>query len=279
MSVDYTNSRSSLGCVYPLYASDAGGNFNRYEPLITPSVLKSVYLFGISLTSPVTKQTLKDDDLKRILDIATNRAELLIKINISPVQRKIRMAFDKNMYNNFGSLDMPFRPILSVEEVAIVDSGDPPRNIFVFPPQMIETGNFQTGLITFGTFTNNYQYGNNTYYNGGALLPGIFTNCYSLGWMPAFFTVTCTTGFPEDKTPGVINDLIGTIAAMDILSMLGPLLRLNSQSLGIDGLSQSQSGPGSNLYALRLADLNKRLDQLVKNLTNIYYNSIFVSTN
>lgn len=280
MSVNYTNSRSSLGCVYPLYASDAGANFNRYEPLITPTVLRTDFLFGINLTSPITKQTLNDNDLKRALDRATNRAELLIKINIAPVQRKIRKEFDRNMYVNFGSLEMPFRPILSVDELAIVDSADPPQNVFVFPPNIIETGNFQTGLITFGTVTSSYQYGTytNTFYNGTTLFTSFLANSFGLNWIPAFFTVTCTTGFPAEKTPGILNDLIGTIAAIDILSMLGPLFRIQSQSLGIDGLSQAQSGPGPNIYLARIADLEKRKNQLIADIKMIYYNSIFVST-
>ena len=58
MSADYTNSKPATGCVYPLYAIDSGANFNRYEPILTPTIFKKDYLFGIPLTSQITKETL-----------------------------------------------------------------------------------------------------------------------------------------------------------------------------------------------------------------------------
>jgi len=275
MSVDYTKSRSSMGCVYPLYAIDAGANFNRYEPLITPEIFKKDYLFGISLRSVITQETLNDNDLKRDLDRAINRIETEIKINIFPVQRKIRKEYDKNLYQAFCHLEMPYRPILSVEELAIEDANA--TSIFIFPPQLIETGNFQTGLITLGLLSTAYPAGIFTTGSGGAFASYLLTN-FPSRFVPAFFSIKCTTGFPENKIPGILNDLIATEAAIDVLSRLGPLVRTTSSSLGLDGMNQSTAGPGPNIFLTRILELKEKRDQLIKNIKAMYYNSIFMST-
>jgi len=276
MSADYTNSRPSMGCVYPLYAIDAGANVNRYQPLITPEIFKKDYLFGISLKSPITGEVLNNEDLKRTLDYAMNRIETEIKINIFPVQRKVRKEYDKNLYQAYCYLEMPYRPILSVEELAIADATG--TNIFVFPPTLIETGNFQTGLITLGYVTNVYT--NSFFSANGVASPfgnWLLANVYPR-FIPAFFSIKYTAGFPEDKMPGIINDLIATEAAIDLLSRLGPLVRTTSSSLGLDGMSQSIGSPGPNIYALRISDLKEKRDELIKNIRMMYYNSIMMST-
>lgn len=143
---------------------------------------------------------------------------------------------------------------------------------------MIETGNFQTGLITLGYVTNVYT--NSFFSANGVASPfgnWLLANVYPR-FIPAFFSIKYTAGFPEDKMPGIINDLIATEAAIDLLSRLGPLVRTTSSSLGLDGMSQSIGSPGPNIYALRISDLKEKRDELIKNIRMMYYNSIMMST-
>jgi len=276
MCADYSNSRRSMGCVYPLYAIDAGANVNRYEPLISPEIFRTDYLFGIPLKSPLTGQVLNNNDLKRALDRAMNLVETKIKINIAPVQRKIRKEYDKNLYQAYCHLEMPYRPIMSVEELAIEDASG--NSFFIFPPELIETGNFQTGLITLGYSTNIFS---STIFNTAGATSSFSSYILSTvqpRFMPAFFSIKCTTGFPENKIPEILNDLIGIEAAIDILSRLGPLIRMTSSSLSLDGMQQSVGSPGPNIYALRIDDLKEKRDELYKNIKMMYYNSVFMST-
>jgi len=274
MSVDYTNSRSAMGCVYPLYAIDAGANFNRYEPLITPEIFRKDYLFGIPLKSPVNGDILTNEDLKRALDRATNRIETEIKVNIFPVQRQIRKEFDRNLVDACCYLEMPYRPIMSVESLVIADSSG--VEWLQIPPSLIETGNFQTGLITLGFASAGYSVP--VFSTTGVNRSFLYWLTANVRFLPAYFTIKCTTGFPEDKLPSIINDLIATDAAIDLLSRLGPLIRTTSSSLSIDGLNQSIGSPGPNIYLARIADLEKKRDGLIKNIKMMYYNSIFMST-
>ncbi len=74
-----------------------------------------------------------------------------------------------------------------------------------------------------------------------------------------------------------INELIGMRAAMDILSSLAPTYSKTSYSLGLDGMSQSQSGPGNQLYKLRLDELKEQYDKMTKKIKAMYGTKLAVS--
>src|SRR6185436_18720658 len=97
-------------------------------------------------------------------------------------------------------------------------------------------------------------------------------------WVPAFWGMEYTTGFKDGLIPVFINDLIGTIAALRILSMLAATYAAaNSSSLSIDGMSQSISTPGPQLFKLRIDELTAQRDLLVKKVKKIF-NMKFVLT-
>jgi hypothetical protein len=95
--------------------------------------------------------------------------------------------------------------------------------------------------------------------------------------MPAFYVVDCITGFPDNQIPGVVNELIGITAGIEVLSRVSPLFKVNSQSISHDGLSQSVSGPGPQVYANRINDLKEKKASMLKQLKHTFYNSVFVS--
>jgi len=85
--------------------------------------------------------------------------------------------------------------------------------------------------------------------------------------VPALWQATYTTGFKEGRIPSAVNQLLGVIAAMEILSMLAiTYSRSSSASLGIDGLSQSVSTPGPALFDVRIAALGEKRKWLVSKL-------------
>jgi len=68
----------------------------------------------------------------------------------------------------------------------------------------------------------------------------------SLNMVPNYWTVQYLTGWTPDKLPIEIVDIIGKLAAIQILAILGDLVLspgLSGQSLSIDGLSQSLNTP------------------------------------
>ena len=86
-------------------------------------------------------------------------------------------------------------------------------------------------------------------------------------WIPSFWFVKALVGYQHGLVPRAVNQFIGTIAAMEILSNLASTwARVTSQSLGLDGMSQSQSGPGPNLFEPRLKFLAEKRRWLLKKL-------------
>lgn len=273
MSLDYSDSKypvgSTAGEIYPQNAKDTTG-WNRLEPLVSAQILKTRHLFGIPLVSmvpnPVTKkrQELTDDIINDLIQMAVSKVEELTGTMIFPCQFREKHPFDRNTYDSFGYMRVHNRPVSSLERITITTSNG--ADIFAVPLDWVETAYLIRGQINIIPMTISTPDGNNviaaTQSGGGAAFLAFLS--YK-GWIPAFWQIEYTCGYKDGTLPKIINNLIGIVAAMDVLSMLGATMAIStSASLSIDGLSQSSSGPGPQVYATRIADLEKERDKYVK---------------
>lgn len=277
MSIVFENtSKTSGGSIYPIQAVDTSGNFNRIEPLITPEILTKDWLYGVPLYDRVTNTRITPEDLKRTINRAINQLEMDLKINIFPVRREVKLPFDYALFKYYGHLEIPHKPIHTLINLYIEDSNF--NNIYTFPPSIIETRNMWQGQINFGPVTvqtpTGLVFNEAAGQNGGVLL--LVQSTY-LQSMPAFYVVNCITGFPENQIPTVVNELIGMTAAIELLSRISPTFKVNSQSISHDGLSQSISGPGPQIFAPRINDLKEKKAKMLSQLKHMFYNSIVVS--
>ena len=148
------------------------------------------------------------------------------------------------------------------------------------PLEWVEIKNAQWGQVNIIPLTIALTNGNPTAIPttaGGALLLSVFQG--RSHWVPSFWKIKYTCGFPEGKIPKVVNDLIGTIAAMEVLSQLASTYGKSSgSSLSIDGASQSVSTPGPEIFTKRINDLTLKREMLVAKLKN-YYGLKFFSDN
>lgn len=275
MAVDFGNT-SKTGSVYPISAVDTSGNFDRIEPLITPEILKEDWLFAVPLFDPKTQTRITNDMLKRMIVRATSQLEMDLKINIAPVRRKVKLAYDRNLARYFNHLEVPYKPINTLLGVSIEDSNY--NTLYTFPPAIIEVRNMWQGQINFGPITQGIQSGtilnNGSYMGGNGLL--LIENCYMQS-APAFWVVDCITGFPENGIPTVINELIGITAAIEVLSKIQVLFKTNSQSLSHDGISQSTSGPGPQVFANRINDLKEKKASMLDQIKHIFGAAVICS--
>src|ERR1035437_7474181 len=108
-------SKASVGSVYPLFAINGSGALSRVQPLITVEEFKSDYLFGVRLYDTVNKRAITDTELKRCLIRAMNNVEMSLGLTISPIQRSIKLPFDRALFNSFGHLEVGVKPILSID--------------------------------------------------------------------------------------------------------------------------------------------------------------------
>ena len=272
---DYTKSKGRT--LYPDNTLET--SWNRLEPLITAEEVRVGHLFGIPLYSGIrdpktgVAQEMTDPLIAKIIERAVSLAEEETNLDIFPVQHNARMAFDLQEYQSFGFFKLPLRPVNSIQSLKVVPSNDVP--VYDVPLEWVDTGGLTYGQIniiplTIGTNASGYQPVQSA---GGSVFLSVFANRQ---WMPFFWEITYTTGFPDGKLPRTVNELIGAIAAMEILSMLAATYaRSSSTSLGLDGLSQSVSGPGPQIYVQRIQELAEKRKWLVKKLKTAYGTTMF----
>lgn len=276
---DFTTSKDAIGAVFPVGGGDSP--WTRVEPLITPEKLKRQHLFGIPLVSamkdPVTGRAdqLLPDDLKEYIDTAVGLAELETGLTIFPLQITEKKPWDRQEYDSFGYMILQKRPIASVQKITVNLSNN--QDIYEVPLDWVETANLQWGQLNIIPLTIALTSGNVTAIPttaGGALLLSIFQG--KSQWVASFWEVQYTAGFKSGEIPKVVNDLIGVIAAMEVLSQLASTYgRTNSSSLSLDGGSESVSTPGPEIFTPRMKDLQLKRMMLVKKLKNLYHLSLF----
>jgi hypothetical protein len=155
--------------------------------------------------------------------------------------------------------------VASIESMTVTPSDE--LDIYEVPLDWIETGNLHRGQVNLIPLTIALTKQGSltpTATTGGALMLSLLG--YS-SWVPAFWKVKYTVGFPSGKVPKVVNNLIGCVAAIEVLSLLASTYAKNqSGSLSIDGMSQSISTPGPQIFTQRIADLTAKRVLLTKKL-------------
>lgn len=268
MAADYTDSKNGLGSVFPDGMVETG--WDATEPLISPDKMVRLHLKGIPLVSklknPLTGKpdVWQPDDLKEHILEAVSIAELEGGFDIFPRQYKERHAYDQKAMEAFGYFTVRHRPASSVEELAVTSSDG--VNVWTVPNAWIESGYLHQGQVNMMPFAVAAQSGVTVPVTGPVgmgLLPGLF----KFSWVPALWQITYTAGFKDGKVPRIVNQLIGVVAAMEVLSAIAPTYaQSNSTSLSLDGLSQSISGPGQDIWETRLKQLGEKRKWLIKKL-------------
>lgn len=280
MSVDLTNSKSTIGAVYPENAVDSP--WQRLEPLLTPQQIRDEHLFGIPLYSglrdPITgkPQAMTDALIQRNINRAVSLAETETCIDIMPVQIREKQPWEKlDFENGFGFMRLDHRPISVINRLSVVPSNQ--TEVLALPLEWVETGHLQRGQINLLPLTLLLPTGGTI--PAGPAGAAIFLSLFSgKQWLPAFWMVDYIAGYVDGMVPLIINELVGTIAAMEVLSVLAATHKSNSSSLGIDGMSQSVSTPGPQVFRQRMEELAEKRKGLVGKIKSAYGTKLFSSS-
>lgn len=271
---NFNQTKKIQTAVYPVHAVGTSGLMRRCEAFLTPEQLVSRFLKGIPLKFR-NGDSFTPDELKDRIYLAMNEAELLIGTTITRESFQEKVPFDYSLYRAYIHVMAEHRPMISIEHLAIVSADH--NTIFEIPPTWIETANFSKGLINVIPLL--AAYGVNSV-QGAVGNAGIafLTVIDGLNWVPAYWQINYTAGLStkEGLIPTPVNELIGCIAAIAILSEIAPNNIWNSQSQTQDGISQSSSGPGPNIYARRIEELEKKRDELTRKLKSIFSTRYFV---
>lgn len=259
----------------PVRATKTSGLMDRVEGFLTPELFRSRFLLGLPKTLPNGDQ-ITDDILKDRIVLAMNEFELLTQIPIEPVEFKDRLPFDRNLYKAFLFLKTNKRPIIGVSELAIYSANN--ELLFNIPLAWVDTGNFTGGQVNVIPYLASYS---------GTTATGIVSNAgiaflatlETVPWVQAYWNITYTAGMvnTSGQVPMFVNELVGTIATINLLSMFGPTNPYTSTSLNQDGIGQSSSNAGINTYTVRIAELEKKKEELVRKIRGQYYTKRFIS--
>lgn len=267
--------KESTNLAYPVQAKDTSGLLTRVEPLLTPAKLKSRFLKGILEKYP--NITFTNDELKDRINLALNDLELELKAPIFAEKFSERIPFDINLYKSYVHIRTNNGPILSVEDLSIVSSNS--QNLFRMPAEWIDMGQaFQKQINVIpllGAYGKSEVSGSIA--SGGVAF--LFIISRQTNFTPSFWTIEFTAGLCKNpgQVPVAINNLIGIYATMDILSELAPINSNNSVSLSQDGIGQSNSGPGIQIFQTRMQELEMRKQKLLGQLKRLYSQKYFIS--
>lgn len=270
-----SNNATANGANAPDRAIDAT-ELGRVGPLITPSDLRTGVLFGIPLVSPIVDPITKkpavmtDEIIARKIRQAIARVELGCGFTITPVQHEFRLPFVPTEYRAFGFIQVPVRPILSVQSLAVKGpSGD--AILYNVPLEWISRGQFHRGLMSIIPLNAAFLTPNAlpSASAGGVAFLAILG---STGYVAQWWRLQCVAGFDEGKIPDAINDILAVTAAIEILSELSALHTAQSHSISIDGMSQSISlGQVFQARMQQLEEDRKRLEGKLKTLMGLRY--------
>lgn len=272
--MNFNQTKNYGTATYPVHSKESSGLLKRVEPLLSPEKLVSRFLKGIPLQFP-NGDTFSSDDLADRINLAANEVEVLLDCPLYREAKQFKAPFDKSLYDAFIHIRTESGPIVSIEHLSIVSANN--ENIFELPPDWIETANFSKRLINVIPLLAAYGINSVT---GSVSNAGIafLSVMGGLGWVPAYWQVNYTAGISgnEGQVPLPVNELIGCVAAIALLSEIAPSNIYNSQSLSQDGISQSSSGPGVNVYKTRIEDLENKKAELVKKLKALFFSKFFV---
>lgn len=263
---------------YPVHSVNTSGLLKRVEAVLTPAQLRSRFLKGFE---PIFRQfgiEYTDAELKDRINLAINEIELELKTVIFPEPFANKLAFEISSWQSWNYLRSENRPIQTITSLSIVGSDG--ISIYKIPAAWIELANAHMGQINVIPLLSAYQgvvsSAGGTTTGGLAFLASVRGG---LGFVPAYWMVEGIYGISKQvgQVPIVVNTLIGIFATMDILSGIAALNIYNSVSLSQDGIGQSKSTAGPQIFVQRLQDLEFRKQAILKQVQAEFATKMFIS--
>jgi len=251
-------SKTTTQATFPYLNIEQEGAPTRYMNLPTPASLRTTVLFGLPLRSFLTGEEVSDDALQHYIDEAISEIEHVLDLYITPVTFRERHDYSQHMqFWSHGYFKVNHGPILDVSKFQLTfnngNIGPGSFPLIDIPLEYIHTQPQEqtvqlvpaTGVTVSGFVASIYS--------------GLAFHAMGSGGVnnwPGAILVEYRAGFENGKIPALLVGLIENMAAMKLLSIMGPILfPHNGVSISIDGTSQSTSTLGPGFLQNRLKDL------------------------
>lgn len=245
---------------------------------ISPDELKERYFFGIPITDP-SGNLMSDEVITDLISFAVAEVEGGLEIKLSKQIIEENFSYHINDWHSWGFIPTTY-PVLEV--YSMVGSVGTIEKQIEFPQSWLSvkrsTEKYAAQRRVFVVPTVGSAQQDTIVYSG--ITPHL--GWFSMSIIPDYWKITYCTSFKEP--PGDILDYIGKLAAINIFHMMGDIILgagIASQSIGLDGLSQSISTTSSATnagYGARvtgyLADLKRNLPHLRQKYKGITFTSL-----
>jgi hypothetical protein len=254
--------------------------FERTGPILTVERFKQEYLFGIPLVASLTQEKISDETLKQFIKKGIGEFETSVRVPVHSVKIVDRFDFERADDLRFGTRRFTRWPVQKVERLNALWPG---RNesLGSVDPTLTQEISYPTSWVTLQGDTGLFRIIPNSGTLVNADVNFLASSAYRtvvLGGLkawPNLWRVTYIAGFQKDCVPDIVNDLIGILAAIKLLSQLGPaIFPVASQSVSIDGMSQGTGTGGPQWLAQRITELSLERDRLVQQLKQHYATDI-----
>jgi len=251
----------------------------RSAPMPTPAILRNTVLFGIPLKSFLTGQEVTDEGLQYYIDVAISEVEHALDLYINPVEFDERHDYSRHLqFWSFGYMKIDHSPVRTVKKYELTfNNGLNNGQVLVdVPLEFIHTQPMEGTVqlvpaqgVTIAGFIASLYSGMGYH----AFNSGVITN-----W-PGAVHIVYDSGFGRDKVPALLSGLIANMAALQFLSVMGPILfPYNSVSIGIDGTSQSTGTLGPAFLQLRIKELQDMIDKQMDIARSYYQKKFFIES-
>lgn len=237
-------------------------NSNR---VLSPSELKDIYLYGIDIKDQ-HGTTLSDEALEYYIDVAQKEIEqyLTLKLQKQVIEESKDFVWDDWVNWNYVRGTYPIKEPIGLEGFLNTTKQ------ITYPKEWLTVRKTNDGETYFRNMYIVPVGSSSTVSMGNIVYTGISPQIGFFGsrHVPHYWTLKYITGF--DKIPLDIVDVIGKFASIKVLNVAGDIAlgaaALASQSLSIDGLSQSLTTTMSAENSAYSARIKQYIEELVGKL-------------
>jgi len=281
-----TYGQSYHGSGYPCMTADDGlsyeGAHKRLKTMPTPEDVFRKALLGLPKKMPMTGEELIPEDCAPYLESAITEIEMSMNMNITPVDHWQHFDYIDGMFeSNFMGMNLERYPAYKINRLMLkfphamtrtIIPGQDPSNIpnpsglanayqtYSIPIGWVYLKRNKINVVAaFGAVTVSTDAG--AIANAG----GIFSYITGFGrgaYQPGMIECWYTAGFPADKLPATVWDMIVTLATLRFLEdTFMVLLPYNSVQVSIDGVSQSASINLAQMILKRIEALKEQYER------------------
>jgi hypothetical protein len=246
--------------------------------IISPEELQALYFYGVPIKSK-DGSSLDPNTIEMYIRSAQSEVEKFFDIKLFPQL----ITETKDYYRDDYSNNFPFvRTSLPVKQILTLIGRINGIDQIEYPQEWLQARSSSDGTVyrQFSVVPN----GSVVNADADVIFTGVssYYGIRSYPNVPNYWFVQYDTGFDYDKVPYDLLNLIGMLAAIPLLAIAGDLILgagIASQSLSIDGLSQSISSTSSATnagYGARIVEYRKSILATIKRLHRYYKGITFV---